>query len=373
MKEPETLSDEFLLLEWANVLLGHRGLIIALTVLSGAVAFGLCRSASPLFTAETTVMPNREAETRSLEKLFGIDLGGRSSEILDVFSASYVSSYYMELLRSDALLKPLAMKAWENGQTLGAMLKLKEKPTESIERQTLGALRKSLVRVRQDRATGMLTIQCSAPDATVAADMANTLTAALKTFLAIQKTSGTSQLVRLAESRTSEGQIALRQAEQALQNFRDKNRGIENNPQLQMKEKQLQNMVDLQKEIFIKTRSQVEVLRLGEQQPADLILIIQPAEVPLRKSWPPTRNAVAGASLFGLFLATGIAFLRNSIRKMANRGVPEFAEFAGHLRALNWFLPGIVLLLPKGYRRRPRPAAAVLPSSEGASQERYDP
>jgi len=365
MNEQDQQPDEVRLLEWANVLLGHRWLIAALTILGGAIAYGLCKTAKPLYTAEAKLIANRDAETWSLMSLFGAKPGRGAGELLDRFSATYFSNYYMELLRSDPVLRPIALRKWSNGKTLAEMFEVKEKPGAGIERQVLGLLRKRVLEIIQDKATGMLSVRCTTPDPQVSAELANTLVERLRAFVAETRTSGTSRLLRAAEERTSQAQLALNRAEIATRDFRMHNRTL-NSPDLQLKLSQLEREVKLQEELFIRLKTQVELLRLSEQNQADLIITVQPAEPPLVKSWPPTRAAVLGTALFGFLLGVGIAFVRHGIRRLAESDAPGYDEFARHIRSLNRLLPGLILLLP-AERRREKPKATGSPAATAGS------
>jgi len=369
MDSPETYSDELRLLEWANVFLSHRALIAFLTLASSAAAFGLCKTVRPLYTAGTSLVANRDAETLTLENLVGLKLERASSSMLDVFSTSFVSGYYMELLRSDILLRPLVGKTWSNGQTLTTMLEIQGDTTGSVERKTLTALRKRMLRIRQDKSTGLLTVECTTPDPVVSAEIAATLVEGLKSNLSTRRGKDTSDLLRSAEEATSKGKTALDTAVKNLKDFRDRNR-TRDSAELKSQEEQLQREVKTCEETFNKLYSAVAILRLGEKgkKGVELVNVIQPAEVPLKKSWPPTRNATAGCALFGFLLGVTIAFVRHGIRGLAEREAPGYWEFARHIRSLNHWLPGVILLLPKGMRKKPV-AAVQNPSRESDSPE----
>jgi uncharacterized protein involved in exopolysaccharide biosynthesis len=343
MERSDASSDEIRLLEWTNILLAHRFLIVLLAIVAGGITYGLCKTVRPLYTAETTLIPNREAESRSLERLLNSNLS--PIQYFDRFSATYVSSYYMELARSDSLLRPLAGRTWGSSQTLATLFEIKERPTMSVADQALLTLRKRVMRIRQDNATGMLSIQCTTPDPVISAEIANAVVEGLKKLLKQNRESGTGVLLKAAVERTSEAQIALARAEITLQDFRLHNKALLS-PDLKLREEQLQREVKLQEEMFIRLKTQLEILRLSEQQETALINVIQPAEVPLRKSWPPTRTATVGSALFGFLLAVAIAFVRRGIRRMAECNAPGYDEFVRHIRSLNYLLPGLILLLP---------------------------
>jgi uncharacterized protein involved in exopolysaccharide biosynthesis len=252
----------------------------------------------------------------------------------------------MELLRSDALLRPLAERTWAGSQTLAQLFELRERPRATLADQALVTLRKQVIRIRQDNATGMLSVQCTTPDPVVSAELAQALVEGLKEQLKKSRTAGTSELVKATEQRTSAAQIALDRAEKSLQDYRLRNM-TRLSPDLKLREEQLQREVKVQEELFIKLETLLAVLRVGEKQETALINIIQPAEAPLRKSWPPTMAATLGSALFGFLLATAIAFLRRGIRRLAERNAPGYEEFARHVRTLNYMLPGVILLLPR--------------------------
>lgn len=353
MNAAEPPPDEVRLLEWANIVLAHRWLIAVLAIGAGAIAYGLCKMAQPQYTAETTFITNRDAETLSLDRVFNLGLTRAQGSMLDRFAATLVASYYVELLRSDRLLGPMVGRTWSRGQTLGQMYNLKERPGIGFRRQALEVLRRQVVDVRQDRATGMLSLQCTTPDPIVSAEMANALVADLVTFLVESRTSGTQELLQMAEARTSETALQLQHAEDELREFRNRNKNIIS-PDLKLREGQLEREVKVQETLFIKLKTEVELLRISRQQSVEPITIIQPAEVPMWKSWPPTRAAALGAAVFGMLFGVMIAFIRHGVAGLAARDAGGFEEFVRHMRALNRLLPGVVFLLPREARRRPR-------------------
>ncbi|MCX8037196.1 MAG: Wzz/FepE/Etk N-terminal domain-containing protein [Candidatus Sumerlaeia bacterium] len=370
MQKPEVAPDELRLLEWINVLLSHRWLIVFLGLLFGGVAYGCCKMLRPLYTARATVIANRYAETRSLSRLLGLNFGRSPDEMADVFSTLFLSSYYMELLQSDPLMQKLVDRRWSNGKTLAEMLELKAADEAELRKKALLALRRSVLKIRQNKQTGMLSVECTLPDPMVAAEIANCLVNELQAFLVARRSEGTSELIKDADSRTSEAAMALARADKNLEEFRRRNKTVIS-AELQTQLEQLQREVKLQEETFIKLKTSADLLRLSERAQQNLIDIIQPAEPPLRKSWPPTAAAAVGAALFGFVLGVTLAFVRHGIWKMSVAGAPGYEEFAAHIRAMNHYLPGVVLLLPRGSRRKPRSAAHPAPSSlaEGSAGE----
>lgn len=361
MSEPQIQSDEAHLLEWANVLLAHRFLILVLTLAAGGAAYGLCKQARPLYEAETRLVANRDAAQLTLKGLFGGNLPRSMTEISDRFSLSMVSSYYAELLQSDLLLRPLAERKWVDGRTLPEIYEIEESPRGSVQVQTLSLLRNRIIDVQQDAVSGIISVRVNTIDRQLSAEIANSLVAQLQVYLVDSQTSSTSRLLKTAEDRTSQSQAALLAAENALHDFRKSNRTIVS-PELQLRLEQLQRDVELQKELYIRLKTQVELLRLSEQQEADLVDIVREAEVPIWKSWPPTKAAVAGAAVFGFLLGVTIAFIRAGIRKLALREAPGADEFVRHIHNLNWLLPGLIFILPadvrhykRGRRDRPQP------------------
>jgi len=358
MNTPE--QDEIRLLQWVNVLLSHRLLIVLLMLVGAGAAFALCRTAEPLFTAEAKLRPNPEAAALSLKSLFLTNMPRSPLEAADRLSMSQLANYYSELLQSDALLGPIARRTWAGGRTLEAFYPGGKGDATRRQRRLVSLLRRRVIEIVQDRLSGMITIQCTTRDPYLSADITAAMLEHLEAHLREDTTSATAALIRMAEERTSQAQAAVTLADEELINFKNSDisvTAVSPPPEVAARLSKLERRVKLQEEMYIRMKTQVEMLRLSEQQEMNLIEVIHPPKIPVSASWPPTVSAVAGAALFGLLLGVTISFVRHGIAVLAARGLPEYAEFEAHVRSLNWILPGIVLLLPAGRRRR-RPVAS---------------
>jgi uncharacterized protein involved in exopolysaccharide biosynthesis len=342
--------DENALLDWTNALLRHRLLIVLLTIGAALAAYAVCRQAQPLYQSQAKFIPNRASQV-SLKELFGANLPETFADMSDRYSIALAATYYAELMSSDPVLRPLARREWVDGRTLAQFYNLTPGPDRSTDEKAIALLRNRLVEIEPGGAAGLVTVRATTTHPELSAALANGLIAETERFLQQSMTSGTVELLRLAEDRTSQAQKALQEARQTLFDFRRTNR-TRDSAELQLREEQLQTEVELQQTLYIKLKSQVALLRLSEEQFLDPIDVIQAARVPSGPSWPPTKAAVAGAAFFGLLIAVTLAFVRNGVARLAARDAPGCEEFVRHIRSLNWFLPGLIFLLPADVRRR---------------------
>jgi len=91
-------------------------------------------------------------------------------------------------------------------------------------------------------------------------------------------------------------------AENALAKFYERNR-IVNSPVLQMEEARLRRTVDMAQQVYVQVRLQEEQAAIQAVRNTPAISVIDPPLVPVKRSWPNRRLAVAAGFVIGLALA----------------------------------------------------------------------
>jgi uncharacterized protein involved in exopolysaccharide biosynthesis len=105
----------------------------------------------------------------------------------------------------------------------------------------------------------------------------------------------------------------LREAEQALADFYQRNRSISASPLLQLEEGQLKRQVDMAQQVYVQLRLQEEQAAVQEVRNTPAISVIDPPIVPAKRSWP-SRRLAAG---LGLVIGLTLAFIRVLIPRVA--------------------------------------------------------
>ena len=101
----------------------------------------------------------------------------------------------------------------------------------------------------------------------------------------------------------------LEGAEETLKMFRERNRQIFGSPALLLEQERLVREVEVQKNIFITLKQQLEMAKIEEVQEASMVQVLDPPEAPLYKSKPKRKSTVLLAGILGLGLGIVFAFL----------------------------------------------------------------
>ena len=121
------------------------------------------------------------------------------------------------------------------------------------------------------------------------------------------KTSETRQFIgeRIIDTRKE-----LEAAEEALKNFRDRNRRIENSPALLLEQQRLSREVSVLTGVFTTLKQQLETIKIEDVKESDYVVVLDPPEAPLNRSKPNKKSMVVLAGILGLSLGTLLAFVK---------------------------------------------------------------
>ncbi len=238
----------------------------------------------------------------------GLNVGGGRESL---------SSLFPYIVKSRQLgLQVLAQDFPDSDNQIKTLLdRLVPADKDSLTRQK-EALRKFQKRLlcRLDQKSGVTTISVRLSDPVLAASVANAVVAELDQFSRRARVSQARQNSVFISQRLERIGGQLEKAEVALKVFRQGNSRLNNSPQLRMEESRLARDVQLQTELFISLRSQMELARIEEERNLPLISVIDPAYEPDRQYSPHLARVAVGSGLgflaFGLILAFFLNFLR---------------------------------------------------------------
>ncbi len=105
----------------------------------------------------------------------------------------------------------------------------------------------------------------------------------------------------------------LEKSEKELKTFREQNRQISSSPSLQLLQDRLLRNVEIQKDIFLTLKQQLELAKIEEVQEASIFQVLDEPQVPLS---PSNKNLVFNvvlAGFFGVSIGILLAFFRGYI------------------------------------------------------------
>ncbi len=277
--------------------------------------------ADPVYVSTAKILPDMGSGSSSqlsgLAAQFGISIPGGEE-------ASVTSSLiYPEIIKSRTLAKALLNRKFDT-EKYGPQKPLLQILTYRINKTEVGldtriaiatTSAQEMIEVTEDRQSTVYTLEVSAFEPQFAADLATAVIEELVYYQREYKTARVGETRQFIEGRIEEVQGELSQAEEALKEFRERNRGIQNSPALLLEQERLSREVQVQTEVFITLKQQHEMIKIEEVQESALVQVLDPPEAPIYISKPRRKLAVILAGFLGIGMGLGIAFMKEYFEK----------------------------------------------------------
>lgn len=220
-----------------------------------------------------------------------------------------MSTLLPQILSSRDFLVRLARRNDGSASELPAILGIKEADPARREERVVDALR-ARISSAYDFQSDITTVFALFPDPVLSATVANATVEELNLFLHDLRSSHVGEKARFIAGRLVEVEAALRQAEDALTLFRERNRSIVTSPQLSRDEARLQREVTAQEQIYLTLKSQYEIARIDETKNMPDLSVVERAAPPVRRHSPRPAPTMALALLLSLLAGALAAFPR---------------------------------------------------------------
>jgi uncharacterized protein involved in exopolysaccharide biosynthesis len=327
--------------------LARRRRAIALVV-AAAVAAGivLCLVLPRQFRAETTILPSLRvasdsdaasvAALRSAAGAMGVSVG---------VGAQDPSVLFPQVLRSRTLAERVLLREYpvRGGGTRRLLDALGKAGSDSSLRldAAVRRWRGRVLRLRLDAKSGVTAVSVELQDAALSAAVANACVEELDRFNREVKNAQAGKQVDFISNRLVEVEQQLAAAEDALKQFREQNRQLSGSPQLLLQEARLARDVQLNEQLFLTLKTQLEVARIEEVKNVPLVVVLDRATPPVRPSSPQRLQLLACAGGLGLALGIALALCQAWL---------EIASEQPPVRALREIFRNDTALLARGRR-----------------------
>jgi uncharacterized protein involved in exopolysaccharide biosynthesis len=310
---PPEEFEEMHLIDYVNVILKRRWLIVAGVFISVLLTGIVSKRMPPVFTASAKFLPSKNPDMISR---MGTLVGGGKVE---TFEDNVTSEYYTELLKSSPFLERIAGKKFLSRKFGGEVdlisyYKIGEGNDTLRLVKATGAISGSL-KVSIDRNTKVITLSYSTKEPELSASIVNAFVDELIIYNQDIRDTKAKQNRIFIEKQLDENQQLLKKAEAELANFTARNKKIVT-PELEVELDRLKRNVKMQEEVYITLKKQLELAKIEEQERKPAIEIIEKAAVPLYKSAPKTKKNVILAAFVSFALFGGLAFVLEYLGKM---------------------------------------------------------
>lgn len=256
------------------------------------------------FLSRTVLLPESDKGKLSslgglsdLASLAGVNIGGGDGSLVKL---------YPTIVKSEAVLKPVIYKkyqtkAFPNPVNLIEYWEIEEKTPERSYEVALKLLTTELL-VAMENKTLVLTMSISMPEPQLAADILNSITAELDNVIRKKRTTSAGEQRKFVEARLAEVKDDLSASENALKEFREKNRQVFS-PQLLLEQERLIRDVQINAAVYTELRKQFEIVKIEEVKNIPVINILDPA-VPAARKDKPKRSVIVITAFLLSFIGT---------------------------------------------------------------------
>tara|TARA_B100001094_G_scaffold295691_1_gene317239 strand:+ start:573 stop:1658 length:1086 start_codon:yes stop_codon:yes gene_type:complete len=274
--------------------------------------------AKPTYVSNAKIISSSSSGASSqavgLAAQFGINISSGQSDTKWV---------YPEIIKSRTMAKAVlnrkyTTKEFGQGKTLLQILTYgNDEPKYSLDTLESMAVKSLilLVDVSEDIGTGILTLDISASEPALAADINKAFIEELDAHQRRYNKAKTSDAKKFIEERILNTEKELMAAEEYLKVFMDRNRRIENSPSLQLEQQRLGREVTVLTGVFTTLKQQLETTKIEEVKESDYVIVVDPPNIPLFPSKPKKRLIVILAGFFGIGLGAVLAFVFDYSKK----------------------------------------------------------
>jgi len=305
----------------ATTLLRSRRVIIALGLGGAALGFTVGMLKTRTYASGATFVPQQPEINNSSLALAASQFGFR----LPQGNGSWGPPVYVELLRSWALLEPLALDTMvvaEEGNKRVPMMDLLKVKADNPQRRLELTVRRlaSIVDAREIKALGGVQLTVVTKWPSVSLQMAQALVSGVNRFNLEKRKSQAAAERQFVETQTSDAERALREAEDQLQEFLQRNRMPSNgSSELAFQRDRLQRDVSLRQQLYTTLVQSRAEARSREVRDTPVITVLEePRLAVVPQSRRVALKTVVGGLMGGLvgmliaFLSQGLAGARKT-------------------------------------------------------------
>lgn len=230
-----------------------------------------------------------------LASLAGINFGEVPLEVL-----------YPDIILSEAVLKEAIYHSYHStewGKKVNLIQYWNIDKGDSLwdYEMALETIRKELV-ISVERKTNIVGVAILTKEPQLSADIIRNIVSSLDRFLRTKKVTNATEQRLWIESRLEEVKVDLKEAEDGVREFREKNRRIIDSPKLLLEQERLIREVEINSTLFVELKKQYEIAKIEEIKNIPIINVMDPARPAGRKSSPKRTYIV-----IVLFLVSGFS------------------------------------------------------------------
>lgn len=299
-------DDQISLEAWGSILLRWRRTIVALGLGGAVLGLAIGLLSRRVYVAGATFIPQSSETGLSGAGISGLALAASQFGIqVPTGGGAWGPPVYVELLRSQVLLEPIALDTVavvEQGRRRVAVMDLLDIPmlpaAERTERTVL-KLRKMIMAREDKKLDGVeMTVTTRWPSVSLA--LAEKLVRGLNQFNLESRKSQAAAERQFVEAQVGVAERDLREAEDRLQSFLQRNRVVSGSQELIFAQDRLQREVGLRQAVYTSLVQNLEEARIREVRDTPVITVLESPRLPATgKARRSAQKGILGGLLLG--------------------------------------------------------------------------
>ena len=315
-------TEELFLRNLLRILWRSRKTIVMSTLAVIILSVGISLILPKSFKSTAVILPQNNQSMlgafsglSNLASLTGLSFGQSSMEQL-----------FPDIVNSEALLKQVIYTRYKTEKFADSVNLIQyweieeDTETENFE-EALEKFRKNII-VDYDKRTNIVSITYSIGEIQLVSDVLNKVIALLDEYIRKMKITSATEQRNWIEQRLVQVQNDLASSENALKDFREKNRIISNSPQLLLEQQRMIRDVEINTVIYTELKKQYELARIEELKNIPVVNILDSARPPAKKDKPKRAIIVLVSTMLGFLAACGYVYYRDVYRA----GVASFIQ-----------------------------------------------
>jgi uncharacterized protein involved in exopolysaccharide biosynthesis len=330
-----------------KVISKNKWAILIATIISVALGIFIAINIPNEYSSQVQILPELESKDaagglskfKSLAGLAGVDLGAMSGTDavrpdlypnilqstpflmdvmkMEVYASKYkrkmIMSKFMEENANQALATRLFGKSEEKDKD-AFVVNPNNIPLETIR---LDKKQDDLVKEFQkrigttlDKKTGVISIAVKMQDPVIAATIVRYAQDYLTKYVVTYRTEKTLKDIKFLEARIGEAKRRYDNALYSYSSYQDRNKGLFLNI-AKDEGKKLQYEVDLSYNLYAELAKQLEEAKIKVHRETPIFKVLEPAQIPVKKSEPKRSVMVLGFAFLGLILSMFVVLVKN--------------------------------------------------------------
>ena len=235
---------------------------------------------------------------------------------------------YKELITSKILLSRILDKKFttqkygKNKKLIDILLEEKEK-TKSSKQEALLLLQKSIF-INEDLRSQIFTLQVNSFEPKLAYELNKLIVSELDLYQKDINKIKTKEARVFIEKRILDTKKELDAAEEKLREFLERNRRIENSPNLQLEQQRMGREIEVLTGVYTTLKQNLETTKIEEVKDSDYVLYIDNPDIPINRTSPKRKILVILSSIIGFILASLYIVGREYLKSIKNTFLIDF-------------------------------------------------